>query len=54
MPEQPALVDEIKRMETEYEPLAPVEKKLILITFIAGVVLLLVLLGISHMFFGVG
>ena len=36
MPE-PKFTDELHRMETEYEPLLPIEKKLIWITFGAGV-----------------
>ena len=46
MPESP-ITDELRRMESEYEPLLPVEKKLIWYTFAAGVVLLagLVLVG---------
>ena len=46
MPELP-ITDELRRMESEYEPLLPIEKKLIWYTFGAGVVLLagLVLLG---------
>ncbi|MGB8494391.1 MAG: hypothetical protein WCE53_08345 [Candidatus Acidiferrum sp.] len=49
MPE-PKLTDELHRMETEYEPLLPIEKKLIWITFGAGVLLLVVLVLVSRMF----
>lgn len=46
MPES-QLTDEMRRMASEYEPLLPVEKKLIWYTFGSGVVLLvgLVLIG---------
>ena len=47
---QPALVDELKKMEAAYEPLLPVEKKLIGYTFAAGVILLIALLVISRAF----
>lgn len=49
MPE-PKLTDELRRMESEYEPLAPVEKKLIWYTFGTGVVLLVALVLISRLF----
>jgi len=49
-PAPPALADEIKKMEAEYEPLLPAEKKLIGYTFTIGVVLLLLLLVISRAF----
>jgi hypothetical protein len=46
MPE-PKLTDELRNMESEYEPLLPIESKLIWYTFSGGIVLLiaLVLLG---------
>ena len=40
--------DEMRRMETEYEPLLPIEKKLIAYTFAIGVVLLVALVLISR------
>ncbi|HKF49215.1 MAG TPA: hypothetical protein VKB38_17785 [Terracidiphilus sp.] len=49
MPE-PKLSEELKRMEEEYEPLLPVEWKLISYTFTAGVVLLVVLVVVSRLF----
>jgi len=49
MPE-PRLTDELRRMETEYEPLLPIEKKLIWYTFGTGVVLLVVLVLASRLF----
>lgn len=47
MPE-PELTDEMRRMESEYEPLLPIEKKLIWYTFGAGIVLLVALVLISR------
>ena len=41
--------DEMRRMETEYEPLLPIEKKLIGYTFAIGVVLLVALVLISRL-----
>jgi len=41
--------DEMRRMETEYEPLLPIEKKLIAYTFAIGVVLLVALVLISRL-----
>ena len=49
MPE-PKLSDELHRMETEYEPLLPIEKQLIWITFAAGVLVLVALVLISRLF----
>lgn len=49
MPE-PRLTDEMRRMESEYEPLLPIEKKLIGYTFGVGVVLLVALVLISRVF----
>jgi len=37
-------------METEYEPLLPIERKLIWYTFVTGVVLLVALVLISRAF----
>lgn len=47
MPE-PLIGEEIRRMESEYEPLLPIERKLIWYTFATGVVLLVVLVLISR------
>lgn len=47
--EQPRLADEIEKME--YEPLLPVEKKLIAWSIILGVVLLGVLTWVSYTYF---
>ncbi len=47
-PEQPRLVEEMKKMEQEYEPLLPVEKTLIGYTFVTGLVLLVVLVVVSR------
>jgi len=49
MPE-PELTDEMRRMESEYEPLLPIENKLIWYTFGTGVVLLVALVLISRLF----
>jgi hypothetical protein len=47
--EQPKLVDEIKKMESE--PLLPVEKKLIAWSLCLGVILLAVLIWASKVLF---
>jgi len=47
--EQPRLADEMEKME--YEPLLPVEKKLIAWSIILGVVLLAALTWVSYTFF---
>ena len=47
--EQPRLADEMEKME--YEPLLPVEKKLIIWSITLGVVLLGVLTWVSYTFF---
>lgn len=49
--EEMKIADEMKRME--YEPLLPVEKKLIVWSLILGVVLLFILVFISYRFFTV-
>lgn len=49
MPE-PKLSEELRRMKNEYEPLLPVEKKLIWYTFACGVVLLVGLVLLSRVF----
>jgi hypothetical protein len=47
---EPRLLDELQKMEREYEPLLSVEKKLIWYTFATGVVLLAALVLISRAF----
>lgn len=49
MAEGPKIAEEIKKME--YEPLLPVEKKLISYSIILGAVLLGILVWISYTFF---
>ncbi len=49
MPEQPKLADELKKME--YEPMLPVEKKLVAWSIGLGVVLLGLLVWISYTYF---
>lgn len=51
MAEEPKLLDELKKMEAEYEPLLPVEKKLILWSIGLGIILLFVLVWVSYTFF---
>lgn len=46
---EPRIADEIKKME--YEPLLPVEKKLITYSIIIGLVLIVILIWVSHTFF---
>ncbi len=52
MAEQPKLSEELKKME--YEPLLPVEKKLIVWSIGLGVVLLGALVWVSYTFFPAG
>jgi hypothetical protein len=52
MAEQPKLSEELKKME--YEPLLPVEKKLIAWSIGIGVILLFVLYWVSTTFFPSG
>jgi hypothetical protein len=47
---EPRLADELRKMEGEYEPLLPVERKLIWYTFGSGIVLLIVLVLLSRVF----
>ena len=47
--EEPKLVEELKKME--YEPLLPIEKKLILWSILLGVFLLGVLMWANHALF---
>ena len=49
--DRPRLADEMEQME--YEPLLPVEKKLIIWSISLGVVLLVVLTWVSNTFFPV-
>jgi hypothetical protein len=49
MPEEPNIGDELKRMA--YEPLLPVEKKLILCSLALGLILLGLLLWLSGRLF---
>ena len=49
--EQPRIADEISKMEAEYEPLHPVEKKLIVWSISLGIILLVVLTWVSYTFF---
>jgi len=51
MANQPKLAEEISKMDEEYEPLLPVEKKLIATSLILGTVLLGVLIVVSYTFF---
>jgi hypothetical protein len=48
-PERPRLAEEMERME--YEPLLPVEKKLIIWSIVLGLVLLGTLTWVSYTFF---
>jgi hypothetical protein len=49
--ENPNLVHELEKMEEEYEPLLPIEKKLITWSIVIGVTALGILVWISHTFF---
>ena len=49
--EEPKFADEIKKME--YEPLLPVEKRLIAWSLGLGIVLIVLLVWVSHAFFEV-
>ncbi len=49
MPDEPKLAEELKKME--YEPLLPVEKKLISYSLIIGAALLGILVWVSYTFF---
>jgi hypothetical protein len=52
MAEQPKIAEELKKME--YEPLLPVEKKLVAWSIIIGAVSLGILVWISYTFFPSG
>lgn len=47
---EPRLSEELRKMESEYEPLLPIENKLIWYTFGTGVLLLAVLVLVSRAF----
>lgn len=49
MANEPKIIDELDKME--YEPLLPVEKKLIVGSLVLGVVLLGILMWVSRVFF---
>ena len=49
MPDEPKFSEELKKME--YEPLLPVEKKLIAGSLLLGIVLLGLLIWLSNKFF---
>ncbi len=51
MVEEPKLSEELKKMEAEYEPLLPIEKKLIIWSIGLGIGLLFVLVWVSYTFF---
>jgi len=45
---EPRMTEELERMKSEYEPLLPVERKLVWYTFGSGVVLLVLFILISR------
>ena len=47
---EPRIAEELEKMESEYESLLPVERKLIWYTFSTGVVLLAIFVLISRWF----
>jgi hypothetical protein len=47
---EPRLSEELQKMENEYEPLLPIERRLIWYTFGTGVVLLVALVLISRVY----
>lgn len=47
---EPRIADELRKMQQEYEPLLPVETRLIWITLVAGIVLSVLLVLISRSF----
>lgn len=49
--DEPKLVEELQKMDVEYEPLLPIEKKLILWSIGIGVAALAVLVAISQTLF---
>ena len=48
---EPRFTEELAKMKDDYEPLLPIERKLIWYTFGAGVILLAALVLISRAFF---
>jgi hypothetical protein len=44
------MTEELERMKTEYEPLLPIERKLIWYTLVSGIVLLAAFVLISRAF----
>ncbi len=51
MTDESKLKEELQKMEAEYEPLLPVEKKLIIWSIGLGIGLLFVLVWVSYTFF---
>ena len=49
--ENPNLVKELEKMEEEYEPLLPIEKKLIGWSVAIGILALAILVWLSHAYF---
>ena len=49
MPDEPKIGEELKKMQQEYEPLLPVEKKLIAWSLGIGLALLLILYCVSRL-----
>ncbi len=47
---EPRIADELRKMEDEYEPLLPIEIKLIWVTLVVGIVLSVVLVLLSRSF----
>jgi hypothetical protein len=54
MSDKPKFLEEIAKMDEEYEPLLPVEKKLIAGSLILGTALIGILIFISYTFFPAG
>lgn len=48
--DEPKIGEELRKMQ--YEPLLPIEKKLIAWSLLLGTGLLIVLVGLSHLLFG--
>ena len=53
MPDEPKIGEALKKMQQEYEPLLPVEKKLIAWSLGLGVGLIAILVWVSQTFFEV-
>jgi len=49
MPEEPKIAEELRKMREEYEPLLPIEKKLIAWSLGIGLTLLVVLYFVSRL-----